>query len=890
MVFTRSSLSRKNSQSDELRSSDEGNNNVVNDISSTATSLRNQRSIPKTASANSTNNNENNGNRRKTNSTNKSTTTNSKSKSQRPNKRLKLNSDQSLEQLFDKSYHSQPVDWESIQARIRSHPEEIEPQTLHNALMIYNPTVVPPSIIRDMISKSTKSIYSLPALQFAFTCPWIDLETIEALMDGTKSFYLGGTLFQQIGVEIDHSSDSSDGSDSSNDDDDSDVDDAEDADDAENNANNDTDRQDDSVNRMDQLYANERIETNNTNENMFQAIEQIASATFKQTKLLSICCDLLHKLYESHLSPPPRFDAVKIMLKHFPNVLEKQDPSDRDLPLHSACWNERNAKFIELFVQTLTDFKNSSIANGGLLVVNDFGLSPLKLIVQKWSDLSGAKMIETLISISKISQADIAQSKIVFEAIKQEKLSIVRTIIRLAPQSMKERGSLWRIPLHILCYSISESRHRGDYEMIKFMIEQTLLNQDELKLYCGGLLEKDSNYKTPLQLLSTLGKKSNKEKVFVMGIIKKFLVRMWKNKGVKCKITYYFHETLMIKHLGKFLHEAVRIKDWELVIHILDKYPKSLQYKDSADNLPIHKIAETDAPFDIVKLFIEVGIKQKSGPLKNRAGLYQENKYKERPLDLIVKRTCSSNGRVFKFLQGMKPKLITKKDIKDLNLLHKVAKGGRPSVARALLKCVPSSISLKNKDGNLPIHFACKGKINASNKELIRILLQYGLEQNVGGSTGFGGIYVENKWGCTAMCNALYEARFQHFRGEKWDIIHVIMDLVSDAPLLHNAIKSTYNVLTDSQGKMIEYIIEKFPKCVGVVDSNGQLPLHLALTKDLPKCYIDMIVKAYPIGLDIVDPVSGLMPFALTAKGDSHVSFTYSILRRDPSFFSSKLW
>ena len=118
----------------------------------------------------------------------------------RPTKRLKKNSTKAsdfnkstevpnltLQQLFDKSYLNEPIDWPSILSRIKSHPEEIEPKHLQNALMIYNPTTVPPNIIREMIQRSKKNIYSYSALQFAFTCPWVDMETVTALMDGPRS-------------------------------------------------------------------------------------------------------------------------------------------------------------------------------------------------------------------------------------------------------------------------------------------------------------------------------------------------------------------------------------------------------------------------------------------------------------------------------------------------------------------------------------------------------------------------------------------------------------------------------------------------------------------------------------------------------------------------------
>lgn len=848
------------------------------------------------------------------------TSTSTSSSSQRPKKRRKLKNpqtqkkkqpvkqkkkqSQTLQELINQSYQNNPLDWQAILQRCQSNPNEILPKHLYSVLMVHCPTIVPGNVIRAMIQYANNNLFTLPALQFAFTCPWISLQTIRALLDGPRRLYPGDDEMPWCMEE------------------------------------------DGPVNDEHDEIINYDEENSDNEYELHLELEMAASGAIKTAKLHEHCSTLLHSLYQESESLPPNYDAVKIMLRYIPRVLNIQDHSDSDLPLHSACWSERNAKFIELFVQSSMDMEDDpdypKRQFGGLLVSNEFGISPLKLIIQKWKDDSAAKMVKKLIQMSNMTKIAISESKILHEAIEYKKWNIVKTIIPLSPQSLAKVKSQWKLPLHTVCAlpapddnTTNTNNATLNTEIIQFMIEQSILN-DEVGLVCGGLLARDWNDKTPLYLLSLWGKLEDAVTVMntvainavtttdnapnatdtgtttdnttttntanttnmpttdttetnenntvntdkssaAMGILKHVIKFILKKKRGKDKDI----------HIGKIVHEAISIKNWQLIEHIAQTYPKSLSLKDGRDNLPIHTICQTDAPFEIMKLFIETGTKHKIGKRKNRAGLFEENKNGERPLELIMGRKCTSNGKFFKFLQSFKPKLFTKKDIKDLNLLHKVADGGLPTVARALLKSVPTAISLQDKDGNLPIHIVCEGSSTSKSRELLALLLQYGLKEKVGGSTGYGGLYVKNSKNLTAMDIVLNRyicfSRYGHGQ-RKWANISVIMKHVPEAPILQSAINldvSTY----------LKPIVMSFPDSVHVRDLNKQLPIHVALTKGVhPEMGLDLIVETYPVGLSEIDPVTGLLPFALAAKDTYSLKYVHSLLLQDPTFFSSKEW
>eukprot|EP01083_Nonionella_stella_P242245 845156_1 len=255
-------------------------------------------------------------------------------------------------------------------------------------------------------------------------------------------------------------------------------------------------------------------------------------------------------------------------------------------------------------------------------------------------------------------------------------------------------------------------------------------------------------------------------------------------------------------------------------------------------------------------------------------------------------RPHSSNRHVLKFLQEFKPKLITNKDIKKLNLLHKVANGGRHVIANSLLKCIPEAISTQDDKGNLPLHIACQCQSTSPNRKLMRTLLRSGIKKEIGGSAGFGGLYVKNNEDLTPMDYALTNAdevvlgHSDRKNKKRWLAVNELMYTAHDAPILQSAMN------VGVKGVNLKSLVEQYPNCARVVDSNGQLPLHLALTKGIKADDgLKEIIDTYPAGLDDFDPVTGLPPFALAASNSRYDTDYYcKLLCRSPTFFSSKKW
>ncbi len=783
----------------------------------------------------------------------------------RPRKKIKV--EQTLDNLLNKSYQRKPVDWSAIHERITSHPQEVETRHLSIALMITKPTVVPPNVVRDLVQTS-KNIFTFSALQFAFTCPWIEDETIRALIDAPLEVKSGRLRFaiEQSGGRVGqdgpsyilrHENEAADGDDM-----------------------NETDTDSDDNIESDPAQNSDGDSDNDTDFPF--SIEDIAIQIIKQSKLHAHCSNLLHTLFQPTDYLPPRFDAVKIMLECMPKVLEikdSEDESDHDLPLHSACWSDRNSEYIELFVDTALGIESPVYSYGGLLATNKYGITPMKIIVQKWDDEKGASMIKKLINHTNMNGTEIANAKLLHEAVNRQKWAIAKTIIEASPTSLSKTGSQWKIPLHELCTlpETSTPTTTLNSDIIQFMIEQGILHHKD-HTTCGGLITADWSGKTPMCMLSSSNQQTSGAS---MNIIKNILKFIHSKRKVKTKL-----------YLSVIIHKAIKIKEWELTTHIIQTYPKALLLKDENDNLPIHFLCKSDAPLEVIKMAIKKGLEEKVFGKKKRAGLLEVNKANEKPIELIVARKCTSNGKVLKSMQeDFETKLITKKDIKDFKLLHKASNGGRSAVARMLLKMVPKAISIRDDEGNLPLHIALNASPNKANRDVVKMLIENGIKESVGGVSGHGGLMVTNDKSEAPIDHVLekLERRQYGYGDKRWNYMNILLKHAPDTPVLHRAIDQL-----KFQYSLIDNIVERYPKSAAKRDENGQLPLQVALEKGTPSYCVKAIMDENPSALEEFESSTGLPCFALAASKSPtrnySLDFGFEMLIKNPTFFSSQHW
>ncbi len=90
--------------------------------------------------------------------------------------------------------------------------------------------------------------------------------------------------------------------------------------------------------------------------------------------------------------------------------------------------------------------------------------------------------------------------------------------------------------------------------------------------------------------------------------------------------------------------------------------------------------------------------------------------------------------------------------------------------------------------------------------------------------------------------------------------------------LIHDVLCSKFHQRLGVTGarSLIRFILKTFPSSVEKPNQDGCLPLHLGIENGWP-CH-DMLVKAFPFGLEVTDPRTGFYPFILATNAESQVN------------------
>ena len=83
---------------------------------------------------------------------------------------------------------------------------------------------------------------------------------------------------------------------------------------------------------------------------------------------------------------------------------------------------------------------------------------------------------------------------------------------------------------------------------------------------------------------------------------------------------------------------------------------------------------------------------------------------------------------------------------------------------------------------------------------------------------------------------------------------------------------------------LVEYLIEYEPKGATFEDTEGRLPLHLAIIHSANyRRVIKPVIDAYPIAITMKDPVTNLLPFMVAAFSDKKLDVIYELLKSEPA-------
>jgi len=261
-------------------------------------------------------------------------------------------------------------------------------------------------------------------------------------------------------------------------------------------------------------------------------------------------------------------------------------------------------------------------------------------------------------------------------------------------------------------------------------------------------------------------------------------------------------------------------------------------------------------------------------------------------------------------------------------------------VAIILLHAYPQGVGRGNRGGNLPLHTAV---IEHRRTDIITMLVKEGLDQCIGGVSGYGGILIQNNygeapisllysqcrigpienplygidvrlWGTLTFFLAIYDSQ-QHgiVTSTQFEIspmddeykfktppIHHLLSLNAPENVieLYLATESTHLDEVDDLGQLafsriiesqrysdqfIYSCLQTYPKVASVKDRRGRLPLHWAVvTGRLIDSGLQDMIQCFPDALSVTD-ADGMYPCMLAALNSSGtLELIYTLLREAP--------
>ena len=243
---------------------------------------------------------------------------------------------------------------------------------------------------------------------------------------------------------------------------------------------------------------------------------------------------------------------------------------------------------------------------------------------------------------------------------------------------------------------------------------------------------------------------------------------------------------------------------------IVNQYPGTLTTRDRDGNLPLHCACKSE-DFETARILLRKGIE--TNQFKNGAvgGLLVLNKNKKSALRLA----CGSGADAYriseavKWLNDVDPTLLSYSNvIKDVNLIHLVARHGDVASTKILLKENRSSISWKDQFGNTPLALACQhGHFDVATELYEMAKEEKGLDYR------------------RLLRDAIATALKEGVNPDPFVVFVVKTDIesarIQDIALLHH-------VAGKGSVRYASILVDSRPDCMSLKDATGSLPIHWA--------------------------------------------------------------
>jgi ankyrin repeat protein len=422
----------------------------------------------------------------------------------------------------------------------------------------------------------------------------------------------------------------------------------------------------------------------------------------------------------------------------------------------------------------------------------------------------------------------------------KDKLIILEKLLSINPDAARIKDNIKNLPLHyaLLNYENTEENNM----MIDKLIE----------IYPDSSRERDEHGELPLHLALT----KNISKLIINKLINEFTVKERNQDGelpLHFALTNDFIDIFTINKLIELYPDAVSQtnQDGELSLHLALKH--RIMYKEIIKNL-----------FNAYPPAIRV-----------------KNQYGELPLHLALKYKIKKE--IITILLDLYPDAVREKNIYGELALHLALKNNyNEEIIKKILNLYPGAVREKDDNNNLPLYYSLlyKSESKLDSYKLIRELIE--LYPNSANEK----IYIPN---LTKEPDEIYPLEVAMSRNLS---LNVILDLISAWP--YSIVKfpsvaklrsDTYSILlfaiaNNSNIEVIEKLLQKNPSAVSEKNPNHYnfLPLHYAIYNRSSYDIIFELLKKYPIAVREIDS-DGNLPLHLACYYNDGTPRSESIIK-----------
>ena len=265
--------------------------------------------------------------------------------------------------------------------------------------------------------------------------------------------------------------------------------------------------------------------------------------------------------------------------------------------------------------------------------------------------------------------------------------------------------------------------------------------------------------------------------------------------------------------LGKLLNKRKNI-DWDAISFRLRSNPGELS--ESAFRRAITK---PKIPIQIVRQFLaqsQLSFNPNQGILKMSTLWFAWFKVKGVRFDILQELIHSKSW-------GLPPN-----NVAGLLLIRALDKTNkhRPSYSQVqlLIDMYPLCLSYKDGLGQIPLHVAMK--YEKKNNHVVELLIEKGIEYDVDGTNGRGGLFIQDNEGNTASSDLTRHIKLWTFYSER--LLHLIFG--GKFPLIREEDIIRWNLFHGAIGsndaRLVYMMILQYPNLLITPDKFGDLPIH----------------------------------------------------------------